>query len=157
MPLDYWYLKLPVGLLSHVVLVYMHSAESNLIQHIKALSNSSVVNVANCRLAGGCLQLCINLLQNATTRLSLVSLENLSVMSSLASMSATSVFFISKLSVAILKSREGQWDASCNNHSGPCPHSGVANKTVGLMPLEIRSAGLEDDGTCRHVAPIVAS
>jgi hypothetical protein len=89
--------------------------------------------------------------------MSLVRLENLSVMSSLEAVTDTKVFLISKSSVAGLKSVEGQLDEVCNSQSGPCHHKVSVDSVVGSVPREIKSAGFDADGTCLHVAAAVAS
>jgi hypothetical protein len=99
----------------------------------------------------------MNLLQNAITRLSWSWLENLAVMSLRGSAHITKVFFTFKFSVATLKFREGQLDASCNSQVGPCHHSMAVDSEAGSVSLDMRSAGLAEDVTCLHVASEVAS
>ena len=91
------------------------------------------------------------------TRVSLRSLENLAVRSSLVVVIATSVFFISKSSVTGLKLSEGHVVDSCSNQSGPCHHRVDVDNVIGSAPLEMRSAGFDEEGTCLQVAVEVAS
>ena len=65
-------------------------------------------------------------------------------------------FLISKLSVGELISVIGQLDDFCESHCGPFHHS-VDVDNVGSIPLDMRSAGLDCDGTCLHVAAAVSS
>jgi hypothetical protein len=75
--------------------------------------------------------------------MSLLSLENLCVMSSSAQMSATCTFLIYRLSVGVLKSVVGQRDGLCGNHCGPFHHSVDKESVAGSAPLDVRSAGLD--------------
>ena len=109
-------------------------------QQVRASSRSCVVRVV-CLVALGCLQLVVNLLQYATTLMSLFNLENRCVMSS--GSCATCTVLISRFSVGLLKSVVGQLDGSCVSHCGPFHHNVVDDKLVGSTPLEIRSAGLD--------------
>ena len=43
------------------------------------------------------------------------------------------------------------------SHGGPFHHSVDVESDVGSVPLDIRSAGLDEDGTCLHVAAAVSS
>ena len=66
-------------------------------------------------------------------------------------------FLVSSVSVGILNSAVGQQNGSCDSHDGPFHHSVDVVSVVGSIPLEIRSAGLDCDGTCLHVAVDVSS
>jgi len=118
---------------------------------------SFVDRVIVCLLALESLQLSMNLLQYAVTLMSLLSLENLCVMSSGGCSRATCTFLISKFSVGVLNSVVGQLDGSCESHCGPFYHSVDVASVDGSIPLEMRSAGLDWDGTCLHVAEDVSS
>ena len=96
-------------------------------------------------------------MQYAMTLVSPRNLENILVKSSTGVMTVTSDFFISSPCVVGLKSLEGQVDESWSSQSGPCCHNAAVANVVGSVPLEMRSAGLDEDGTCLHVALEVAS
>jgi hypothetical protein len=66
-------------------------------------------------------------------------------------------FLISNLSVGELISVVGQLDGSCESHCGPFHHSVDVDNVVGWIPLDMRSAGLDCDDTCLHVAAAVSS
>jgi len=91
------------------------------------------------------------------TLMSLWSLENLWEMSSGFCRNATCTFLNSNVSVGVLNSVVGQLHGSCNSHCGPFHHSVDVVSVEGSIPLEIRSAGLDCDGTCLHVAEDVSS
>jgi len=91
------------------------------------------------------------------TRTSLVNFENLVVMSSTEVATATNDVLTSKSSVTGLKSRDGHVDESSVSHVGPCHHRLAVDNDAGSVPLEMRSAGLKTDGTCRQFALDVAS
>ena len=65
-------------------------------------------------------------------------------------------FLISKFSVGVSISVVGQVDGSCESHCGPFHHS-VDADNAGSIPLDMRSAGLDLDGICIHVAAAVSS
>ena len=91
-------------------------------------------------MALGCLQLVVNLLQYATTLISLFNLENRCVMSS--GGCATCTILISRFSLGQLKSVVDQLYGSGVSHCGPFHHNVADDKLVGSTPLEMRSAGL---------------
>ena len=66
-------------------------------------------------------------------------------------------FLISKLSVGELISVVGQLDGSCESHCCPFHHIVDVDNVVGSIPLHMRSAGLDCDGTRLHVAAAVSS
>ena len=110
-----------------------------------------------CLLALECLQLIMNRLQYAMTLMSLFNLENRCVMSSEIGRHARCTFLISMLSVGMVISVTGQLDGSCESHCGPFLQSVDVDRVVRLIPLHMRSAGLDWDGTCLHVATAVSS
>jgi len=91
-------------------------------------------------------------LQYTVTRMSLLSWENLCVISFWARASATCTFLISKLSVGVLTSVVGQLDGSCDSHCGPFHHNVDDENDVCSLLLDTGSEQLNREGTCLHVA-----
>jgi len=58
--------------------------------------------------------------------------------------------------VGVLTSVVGQLDGSWVSHCGHFHHSEDVNNVESSITLEMRSAGLEWDGTCLHVAAAVS-
>ena len=71
--------------------------------------------------------------------------------------SATCAFLISRFSVAVLTSVADQLNGPFLSHCGPFHHSVDVDKVAGSTPSDMRSAGLDLDGTCLHVAEAVSS
>jgi len=93
----------------------------------------------------------MNLLQYAMSLLSLFNMENLCVMSSGGYRRVTCTFLISRLSACVLTSVVDQLDGSCESHCGPFHHSVDVDNIEGSIPLEMRTAELDSDGTYLHI------
>jgi hypothetical protein len=132
------------------LLYHLHTASQSL---VKILCGQS----GGCLLALGCLQLMINLLQYAITLRSSFNLANLRVMSSGCYWSAQCTFLTSRCSVGVLTSVADQLNGSFVSHCGPFHHSVDVDKVAGSTPFEMKSAGLDWDSTCLHVAEAVSS
>ena len=87
----------------------------------------------------------------------LFNLANFCVISSEVCRHAMCTFLISRLSVGVLSSVIGQLDGSCESHCDPFHHTVGFGSVVGSFPLEMRSAGLDWDGTYLHEADDVSS
>ena len=88
--------------------------------------------------------------------MSLFNLENRCVMSSGVGRHARCTLLNSRLSIGVMNSVIVQLDGSCESHCGPF-HQSVDVDRVGSISLDMRSAGLDWDGTCLHVATAVSS
>ena len=60
-------------------------------------------------------------------------------------------------SVGVFTSVVGQLDGSCISHCGPFHHNVEFESVAGSTHFEMRSTGLDGDGTCLHVAEAVSS
>jgi len=103
------------------------------------------------------LQLLMNHLQYPISLMNLFMLDNFCVMASPGCIHAMCTFLIASLTLGVIISVVGQLDGFCESHCCPFQHSVDVDRIVGSIPLEIRSAGLDRDGTSLHESDAVSS
>ena len=84
-------------------------------------------------------------------------LKSLCVVTSRGCRNTICTFLISRLSVVVVASVVGQLDGSCDDLCGPFLHGVDVGSVEGSIPFEMRSAGLDWNGTCLHIAEEVSS